>query len=1202
MANPHTSNLDDIMSDFAKRIAALSPQQREKLLKKLSQSKSESASPTADEREFTQSPPISQTGETVFPLSAAQQRLWFLEQLVGKSPFYNVPGAVEIQGVLDANLLQRCFSETIRRHQVLRTRFAKQNGEPVQIVDPPFQLEMPVVDLQQTDPSCKEEKAQQLAREEAEKPFDLTKSPLLRTKLLRLERDRHLLVFISHHIISDAWSRTVMLRELTALYQAFSEGQPSPLPELSLQYVDFAVWQNQWLQGETMQKQLDYWQQKLHPLPPVLELPVAHSRPQQQTYRGAQHQFVIEPELMASVRSLARQQNATPYVVLLAAFQTLLYRYSGETDIAVGSPIANRNHAAYEHLIGFFANTLVLRSDLSGDPTFLELLDRVRDTALNAYSNQDLPFEKLVEVLQPQRDTSHSPLFQVLFAFHDMPVLPEIPGLSFKLWDLDTATAKFDLSLLLRVDEHNRGIVTLESNTDLFKSETIERLATHWQTLLTDIAEQPSQPISQLSLLPPAERQQVLQTFQATEVAYPETPVHQLFVEQVAQTPTREAVSLGEQALTYQTLYQKANQLARKLRSLGVGPETHVGICLSISPEIYAQRSGAWLPVAVLGVLLAGGAYVPLDPNLPEARLAYMSEDAQIEIVLTHQHLQARLPDGCTTLCLDTDSDEIAKDSEAPLEPLATGVEHSRNTDNLTYTIYTSGSTGQPKGVAMTHRPLNNLIRFQRQISRLQQQGARTLQFAAFSFDVFFQELFATWSAGGTLVLMPDKARRDPNRWLELMVRERIERVFLPFVALSQLAQAAQRRGKIPQSLQEVITAGEQLQITPAIARFFEALPNCQLQNQYGPSETHVVSTYTLSGKPNSWPKLPPIGRPIANAKLYVLDENLQPVPIGVPGELCVGGVSLARGYFRNQQQTDERFITNPFVSETSAASGALSTSEQRLYRTGDRARLLSDGNIEFLGRNDRQVKLRGFRLELAEVEAALTQHPQIQEAAAIVRDDGTGDRLVAYIVCFEKAQHKPHNSNSENKSPGLQQSSAQVFTSAELSTSLRSLLPEYAIPSQFVELEALPTTPSGKIDRRSLPEPQPQHANTSSSYVAPRNELESDIARMWQEILQCDREASPKENRVGINDNFFDLGGHSLLIVQLGDRLSEYLQQEIPLVKLFQYPTIASFVEYLNSANNSPTNQQSHSSTRRQRAQNRTTNLQQQRKRRKRR
>jgi amino acid adenylation domain-containing protein len=571
-----------------------------------------------------------------------------------------------------------------------------------------------------------------------------------------------------------------------------------------------------------------------------------------------------------------------------------------------------------------------------------------------------------------------------------------------------------------------------------------------------------------------------------------------------------------------------------------------------------------------------------------------MSENAQVKIVLTHEHLQARLPDGCTTLCLDTDSDEIAKYSDAPLEPLATpGVDRtgaeprrsSRNADNLAYTIYTSGSTGQPKGVAMTHRPLNNLIRFQRQISSLQQQGARTLQFAAFSFDVFFQELFATWSAGGTLVLMPDEARRDPNHWLELMVQEQVERVFLPFVALSQLAQAAQRRGKIPQSLQEIVTAGEQLQITPAIARFLEALPNCRLQNQYGPSETHVVATYTLSGKPNSWPKLPPIGRPIANAKLYVLDENLQPVPIGVPGELCVGGVSLARGYFRNQQQTDERFITNPFVAEQH---------KPRLYRTGDRARFLSDGNIEFLGRNDRQVKLRGFRLELAEVEAALTQHPQIREAAAVVRDDGTGKRLVAYIVCFDQAQHKPHSSNSDNNWQMLRQDSAQVLQPSSVQAFLRSLLPEYAIPSQFVELEALPTTPSGKIDRRSLPEPQPQHTNTSSSYVAPRNDLESDIAQMWQEILQCDR--------VGINDNFFDLGGHSLLIVQLGDRLSEYLQQEIPLVKLFQYPTIASFVEYLNSANNSPTNQQSHRSTRRQRAQNRTANLQQQRKRRQRR
>ncbi len=1111
------------MTDLNQRIAALPPEKRERLLQEL-QARRQKSEPSSSP---TQSIPRQPRGEPpTFPLSFSQQRLWFLDRLESDSPFYNVPAAVEIKGRLDVPVLTRCLSEIIRRHEVLRSRFGVRDTQPVQIVEPPPQLNIPVIDLQLIPPQQRWERALHLARTEASQPFDLSSPHLVRLSLLQLEGARHILLFVTHHIVSDAWSRGVMLRELNALYPAFAAGKPSPLPELPIQYGDFAAWQRQQWQDGAWQSQLDYWKRQLSDPPPALDLPLDRPRPPRQTFRGATESFVVPSDRVEALQSLARRYNATPYMVLLAAFKVLLHRYSGQADLAVGSPIANRNRAPIEPLMGFFANTLVLRTDLSGEPSFAELLDRVREVALGAYSHQDVPFEKLVEVLQPQRDLSRPPLFQVLFAFHDLPVLPDLPGLTFEPLKVDSGTSKFDLSLLVRLDPQQGAIATLEYNLDLFEPATIARLARHFQTLLGEILARPDAPISQLSLLSADETTQLLHGWNQTDIAYPDETVVDLFDRQVARTPEAIAVTFGEQTLTYGELSRQANQLARRLRELGVKPDVPVGMFL--------ERSLA-LSVAVLGILKAGGACLPLDPNYPAARLQGAIADSQTPVILTTEGLRSHLPPTeAEAICLEmTEGDRIPDLSISP--------------DSLAYVIYTSGSTGQPKGVAMNHRPLHNLICWQRHQPG-HESPATTLQFASPSFDVFFQECFATWSVGGNLVLVGEAERRNGERLLDAIDRCGIERIFLPFVALSQLAETARRRGCVPMSLRQAVTAGEQLQITPAIAQFFRQLPDCTLHNQYGPSESHVVAAHALTGAPETWSLLPPIGRAIANVKLYLLDSNLQPVPIGVPGELYIGGTMLARGYLNRPDLTVERFIADPFVAG------------ETLYRTGDLARYDSDGNLHYLGRADRQVKLRGFRVELGEIEAVLAQHPGVREVAVVMRDR----RLIAYVV--------PQHSDADE---------------GQLRTFLTERLPDYMVPSIWMTLEALPLTPSGKVDRRSLPVPKGDRPSLATSYVAPRTDLERRVARIWREVLQVEK--------VGIYDNFFDLGGHSLLTVQLGDRLQSELERAIPLTNLFQYPTVAALVDYFNRQHPAETEAE----TVRDRGRSRRENLQRQRRRR---
>ncbi|HYH80070.1 MAG TPA: amino acid adenylation domain-containing protein, partial [Longimicrobium sp.] len=765
---------------------------------------------------------------------------------------------------------------------------------------------------------------------------------------------------------------------------AYREGRESPLPELAVQYADYAMWQREQLRGQVLDRHLAYWKEHLAGAPELLELPTDRPRPAVQTYRGAHEGIMLSGELLARLEALGRGEGATLFMTLLSAFQVLLGRYGGSEDVVVGSPISGRTRREVEDLIGLFLNTLVLRTDLSGNPSFREVLRRVREMTVGAFEHQEIPFERLVTELQPGRSLSYSPLFQVMFVLQEAERSESSAG-NLELRGMgagSSGTSKFDLTLF--TGRNTEGLTaSLEYNTNLFDRGTIQRMLGHLKRVLEEVAADADVRLSKLALMEDAERRQVVAEWNATDAAYPrERCAHELFEAQAARTPGAVALRHAGGNLTYGELEERANRLARHLRGLGVGPDARVGLCLERGPE---------LMVGVLGILKAGGAYVPLDPAYPGERLAYMLEDSAARVLLTQASLVERLPaGGATVVRLDADAGEIGREGG---ERLGVPV----GPDNLAYVIYTSGSTGRPKGVAMPHRPLVNLLAWQEGSGRAP-AGAVTLQYTSISFDVSFQEIFSTWCAGGTLVLASEEIRADPPRLARLLEAERIERLFLPFVALQHLAEASVELGIAPASLGEVITAGEQLRVTEPIRRWFARMPGCALVNQYGPSETHVVSARVLEGGPAGWPLLPSIGAPVANTRLYVLNQRLEPAPIGVPGELLLGGDAVARGYLERPGLTAERFVPDPF----GGAGG-------RLYRTGDRARWLPGGEVEYLGRTDEQVKIRGFRIEPGEVEAVLSDHPEVREALVVVREDAPGDRrLVAYVVAGESAAVTP--------------------------------------------------------------------------------------------------------------------------------------------------------------------------------------------------
>jgi amino acid adenylation domain-containing protein len=1048
------------------------------------------------------------------PLSYAQQRLWFIHQLEPDSPAYNIPLAVRLTGALDPPALARTLSEVVRRHEALRTTFAVHAARPFQVIHPPAPLDLPVEDLTALAAEERERAAQRIADDEARRPFDLARGPLLRARLLRLTEDEHVLLCTMHHIVADGWSMGVLIKEVGALYGALSRGAESPLGELALQYADYAVWQRDWLRGEVLERQLAYWRKQLEGAPAALELPSDRPRPAVQTFRGSFEPVVIEAELTRRLKEMSRREGVTLFMLLLAAWQVLLSRYTGEEDVVVGTPIANRNRGEVEQLIGFFVNALALRTDLSGDPTFGELLQRVREVALGAYLHQDVPFEKLVEELQPERSLSYNPLFQVVFALENTPESSlQLSGLNISGLEVESETAKFDLRLSM--SEINRELMgTLRYSTDLFDPPTIQRMLGHFKTLLQSIADKPEACISELSLLSEEEERALTEQ---VHVARPESPVgclHRLFEAQVERTPGAIAVTFENEQMTYAELNRRANQLAHQLRALGVGPEVLVGL--------YVER-GIALVIGILGILKAGGAYVPLDPNYPRERVAFMLDDARISVLLTQRRLASSLPE-CTAQIIELDSDNATLARQSQANPSS-----AANPDNLAYVIYTSGSTGRAKGVLVSHANAARLFSETEPWFSFDSSDVWTL-FHSCAFDFSVWELWGALLYGGRLVIVPHLSSRSPEAFYELLSREKVTVLNQTPSAFRQLMSADESRGhEAKLSLRLVIFGGEALELQslkPWFERHGDRRP--QLVNMYGITETTVHVTYRpltvadLGGVRGSR-----IGGAIPDLRVYVLDRHLRPVPDLLPGELCVGGRGVARGYLNRGEICAERFVPDALSGERGA----------RLYRSGDLVRRLPGGDIEYLGRIDQQVKIRGYRIELGEIEAALNQHEAVRETVVVAREDAPGEkRLVCYLVWVG------------GESVTLEVDGLREF--------LRRKLPDYMIPSAFVTLERIPLTPNGKVDRRALPAPVQTRPALGQQFIAPRNELERVLASMWREILGIEQ--------VGVGDNFFDLGGDSIRGAIFVNRLQERLGEIVHVVVIFTMPTVEQLAQYL--------------------------------------
>lgn len=1055
------------------------------------------------------------------PLSFAQQRLWFFDQLEPNGCVYNTPRAWRLTGALIIGAIQQALDAIVVRHEVLRTHFSLQSESPVQMIHESRPVNLPLVDLSQSGNCDREAELARLVCDEARRPFDLARDPMLRARLFRLDQDDHVLLCTMHHIATDGWSLVVFYQELATFYNSYCDHNPASLPELPIQYSDYAVWQRQHLRGEVLERQLVYWKERLQDAPGLLNLPTDRPRPPVQSYNGARRSVRLAHSLIEGLKTLSRRQSGTLFMTMLAAWQTLLYRYTNQSDIVVGVPTAGRKHLETEKLIGFFVNTLALRTDLSGDPTFSELLARVSKIALEAFEHDDLPFERLVEELQPERSLSHSPLIQVLFAFQNLPQNSErMHGIEVKHCEVDAKIAKFDLTLSIRRSGEGQ-LATMEYNTDLFDGATIERMLGHYQTLLQAIAADPEERLSELPILTQRERQQLLVEWNDTKRDYPKDKcIHELFEEQVEKTPDAVAVVFEGRQLTYRELNKQANRLAHYLHKRGVGPEVLVGLCVERSLEMI---------VGVLAILKAGGAYVPLDPRYPTERLRFVLEDARARVVLTRrewiEERKSKIEGGDSPssifgawldwLSINGDWDEIEKES-------AENVVSDVGPSHLAYVIYTSGSTGRPKGVLIKHEQIVNYLYGIRERYELA-PGARYAMVQPLTVDSSQTVIFPPLICGGVLHLLSEERAMNGQALADYFVRWPIDLLKIAPSHLAALQQTCATPAKLL-PLRWLIVGGEASQ--RAWMESMLETAGCAIFNHYGPTEATVgMLTYSITKEaPIDSSLTVPVGRPLPNTEVFVLDRNMQPVPVGVAGQLYIGGSCLARGYLNLPELTAEKFIVHSFDG----------MEPKRLYRTGDLARYLADGNIEFLGRVDNQVKIRGYRIELGEIEAVLTTHLNIHEAIVIAGEDAVGDkRLVAYVVAKEFA-------------PAV----------SDLRTFLKVKLPDYMVPSAFVFLKELPLTAHGKLDRKALPDPDYDQRELTETFVAPRNAVEESIAAVWSEVLG--------KPQIGVHDNFFDLGGHSLKATQVVSRLRKKFRNHIPLRHIFEYPTIAEFAAVL--------------------------------------
>ena len=1050
----------------------------------------------------------------ICPASFAQQRLWFLHQWEPESAFYTVSRALALSGPLQQDALAQALNEMVERHEVLRTTFTVRAGVPMQRVAPYLHLSLPNIDLAHMDAMEQSREVARLLLEATLHPFDLVRGPLFRVLLLRLGETEHILHLSLHHIIADGWSLNILFRELAICYsrqlracQAHSqEVQATPsLSALPIQYADYAVWQQATLQGSLLEQLLDYWKRQLAGTPPVLTLPADRPRPASLSFRGAHYPFALSVDLSRRLKQLSKESGVTLFMLLLAAFQVLLARYSGQRDIVVGTPIANRTRAEIEGLIGCFVNTLALRCNLADNPPFRQLLLRVRETCLDAYSHQDLPFEKLVEELQPQREPNVNPLFQVMFSLQNAPLPePTLEGVQVRLLPLLNNTSKVDLSI--DMEEGQQGLRgQVEYMTDLFDEATIARLVEHWRTLLEGIVVQPDLPVSRLPLLPAGERRQLLVEWNATRESFSPRSVVALFEEQVARQPEALALLGGTTLLTYDQLNQRANSLAHALLERGVGPGALVGLLLPRSPALI---------VGMLGVLKTGAAYLPLDSASPAGHLADMLEEARPTLLLSLEALRSYLPAHATeVLCLE----EIASETNMPTGDLS----HNFHPQQLAYVIYTSGSTGRPRGVRIPHEALWNHCQAVC-LSYGLRPGDRVLQFASPGFDMAAEEIVPTLASGAALVFWPSQDALDLADFSRFLAEQRLSVLNLPASFWHAWVDELDRsESPLPASLRLVVTGSEPVLRERLVTWQRLVGGRVAWRNAYGVTEATITSTLYVPDLEceQSSSSTVPLGRPLANIQVYVLDDELQPLPIGIPGELYIGGPGLASGYLRQPALTAERLIPHPFSTEPGA----------RLYRTGDLARYLPDGVLEYHGRLDNQVKIRGHRIELGEIEAALAGHPAVREAVVLAREYELDSRLVAYVVF----------------------AADQMVSTAALRSYLQQMLPAYMVPSGFVIVPELPMMPNGKVDRAALLALNSVDVESETAYVAPRTATEMALAELWATSLGC--------TQVSIHDNFFDLGGNSLLATRILARVRETLHIDLPLRALFESPTVAA-------------------------------------------